>query len=293
MNLRQGVAGIAFALCAAASPVLAQSQVRDPGSGYFNLGLQFQSSNRFFSSEGEVREGRTLEQLILSAYAEVGVIERWLMLSLSADLLRRNVLTDQGATTGLGDLRLGAWSEILESRWLRVLGGVQVGLPTGDEDPSAGIVDETNQLVARTLPTGDGEFDVEPTLLLSGDISATGYPLRHYWVAGGGYWIRTNGFSDAVSYRAELGTQLALPGWSWLWLTARVRGVQAFEEAEPGTGAGGGIGLGNGISYTLLGGEAQIRLPLGLGLGLGADGPIAGRGVLDAVAFRSTLSFEL
>lgn len=284
---------LAFVAILSSTPsVYAQSQVRDPGAGYFNLGLQFQSSNRFFSGEGEVREGRTLEQTILSAYAEVGVIERWLMVSLSADLLRRNVLPEQGATTGFGDLRVGVWSEVIQTPALRVLGGVQVGLPTGDADPSSGEGNGVNDLVARTLPTGDGEFDLEPTLLLSGELSARGYPLRHYWVAGGGYWVRTNGFSDAVSYRGELGTQLALPGWSWLWLTARIRGVQAFEQAQAGS-VGGGVGIGNGVSYTVLGGEAQVRLPLGFGLGLGVDGPVAGRGVLDAVAFRSTLSFEL
>lgn len=284
----------ALAAVVATSPnsASAQSEVRARGTAYVNLSLQFQSGDSFFAADGTSREGRNLEQTIVSAYGEVGLVDRWLMVTVSADLLRRNVLTEQGATTGLGDLRLGVWSELLRLGPAKLLSGVQIGLPTGDSAPEASDGNPVNELVARTLPTGDGEVDIEPSVVLSVKLSHPTYPLRHYVAAQGGYWLRTEGFSDAVSYRAELGTQIAHESWDWLWLIGRVRGVQAFEAAEPGS-VGGGIGIGNGVSYATVGGEAQARLPFGVGLGLGADVPVAGRGVLDAAAFRTILSFEI
>lgn len=275
----------------AARPAQAQSSVRAPGKAYFNLGLQYQSSDRFFNAQGASRQGRELEQTIVSAYAEVGVVERWLMLSLSADLLRRNVITDTGATTGLGDLRIGAWTEWAAFGPLRLLSGLQFGLPTGDSAPE-GDGDPVNDLVAKTLPTGDGEFDIEPSVLLSGSFGPESWFLRHYVVAQGGYWIRTEGFSDALSYRLEVGSQLAVPGWDFFWLTLRVRGVEAFEFPEAG-GAAGGIGLGNGVSFTTVGAETQIRLPYDLSLGFGVETPLRGTAILDATSARATLAFEL
>lgn len=269
----------------------AQSSVRNQGSGYLNLSVQTQSGNEFFNADGEVREGRNLQQTILSFYGEIGLVDRWLMLSMSSELLRRNVLTDQGATTGLGDLRLGLWSELVRMPRLRVLVGLQAGVPTGDERPQSDDADEVLSLIAATLPTGDGEFDLEGTVVLSGDIAAQGYPLRHYWIGQLGYWGRTQGFINGLTYRAEIGTQIAVPGLDRIWWVIRGTGVEALGQVEAG-GNGAAVGIGNGVSYTVLGGEIQARVFKGFGLGAGVSVPLRGEGVLNAAAFRFMTSFE-
>lgn len=272
-----------------AATAYAQVSTREVGRGYFNLSAQFQGSDAFFGSNGQRRTGRNLDQLIISTYGEVGLIERWLTLTLSGDLLRQNTLTDLGTTRGLGDLRVGALTEWWRIGSVRLLSGLHFGLPTGDPEPSGGS-DDVSELVARSLPTGDGEFDIEPSLRLTGQLDFEDYPLRHYWIVSGGYWIRTDGFVDAVTYGAELGTQVASPGWDRVWLIVRSRGVEALESVDQSSS--GGIGVGNGISFTVLGAEAQVRLPAGFSLGVGAEAPLQGQGILDAVAVKSLLGFE-
>src|SRR5213075_1399548 len=97
---------------------------------------------------------------LIGLYGELGIVDRWLTLSADATLFRFNRLEDQGSTRGLGDLRIGAWTGLIESP-LRLSAGFLVGIPTGDASPRPGAssADPEAQLIARSLPTGDGEWD--------------------------------------------------------------------------------------------------------------------------------------
>ena len=157
--LRVGGVGLLLMLCLSASQqARAQAWIRDPGHAYVKLGYRLIRATSIYGPDGNTRPvGDGYRQHALGFYGELGVVERWLSLSLDGDLFRRSVLVNQGATAGLGDLRLGAYTGLLTAPFRLAL-GVQLGLPTGDPSPSAGRVQD--EFVARTLPTGDGEWDV-------------------------------------------------------------------------------------------------------------------------------------
>ncbi len=280
-----------------ADPASAQIQTREQLHGYVNLGAMIQSSSSFYNANADSVATQDFTVFILPFYAELGLVDRWLMVTLDLPLFRRNELVNTnegigGATTGLGDMRVGLWSTLLQGPF-QLLAAAQLGIPTGDPTPTAGD-DGDLDTIAALLPTGDGEWDVELDLAIAKSLEFSSYPLRHYGKAQFGYWIRTDGFSDAFNYLAEIGTQIKVKYLDRLWLIARFNGSESFadlndlEDNPPGSS----FGLGNGVRYMNLGGEALVNLPLGLGAGFRFDVPLRGRLVLDAPTYKFYASFE-
>ena len=122
-----------------------------------------------------------------------------------------------------GRYAAGLWSGLV-TRPLRLSAAFLIGIPSGDPAPLSTADDEA-ALIARSLPTGDGEVDFEPRLSLGYSFGGVRrWPLVHYVVAEAGYWIRTAGrardpngrffttdFADAFTYRAELGSSCPSP----------------------------------------------------------------------------------
>ncbi|MEL7372497.1 MAG: hypothetical protein AAFN74_26470, partial [Myxococcota bacterium] len=73
--------------------VFAQAWTRDQGEGYVNFSLSSVSGDELFGTDGELRQiAETYSQTIVGLYSELGIIDRWLTLSLNAELFRRNSL---------------------------------------------------------------------------------------------------------------------------------------------------------------------------------------------------------
>jgi len=276
-----------------ASTASAQAWTKDAGTGYVNLSLSLLAGDRVFGTDFESREiASTYRQTSVGLYAEYGVVDRWLTLTANAELYRRNALDDQGATQGLGDFRLGLWSGLVTAPF-RVTAGLLVGLPTGDSQPSAGAgADSDAELIANSLPTGDGEWDFEPTVIVGHSFGAggSGWPLRHFATLRAGYWARTKGFTDAVTYQAELGTQVPLPFADRFWLILRLRGVESL--AGQGAVQSGFAGLGDGVTYTAIAGELQGRIWRGLAASVSYDTSFRARGIIAAAPIKFALSWQ-
>lgn len=275
----------------------AEAQVawtRDTGEGYLGLKLAHQASAEFYGADFVRRPiASVYSQTSLGLYGELGVIDRWLTVSVEGELFRRNALADQGATMGFGDLRVGLWSGLVVAP-LRVSAGLRLGLPTGDPDPDAGL-DPDAELIANVLPTGDGELDLEPAVALGYGFGgrSSPWPLEHYVVASAGYWLRGSGISDALTYRAELGTRVPLPILDRLWWTVRLSGIESFASAEDIARAAGNLGgLGNGVSFTSLGLELSVEVWEGLGLSLGWDTAFRARRIIAAAPLRVGVSWS-
>ena len=286
---------LAAAAAGAPRPAAANPWTRDMGRFFASLNVYHLAANRYYGPQlgaPSIELASTFSQTALSLYGEVGVISRWLTFSVDATLLRRSALAEQGATQGMGDLRLGLWSGLLTSP-LRLTVGLLLGAPTGDDAPSAGDnADDKAKLIARTLPTGDGEADLEPVLSLGYGFGGPGtrWPLRHYALAEFGYWLRTAGFADAFDYRIELGFNLPYPIIERLWVSFRINGVESFASQEEA--AANFNGLGSGVTYTAWGLGAYVRIWRGLGAGFKFDGAFRARGLPAAPHFHFSLAYE-
>lgn len=195
-----------------------------------------------------------------------------------------------GATQGVGDLRLGLWSGLVTAPF-RLTAGLLVGVPLGDSMPSAGAgADPDAELIANSQPTGDGEVDFEPTLVLGHSFGGRAWPLQHFATARVGYWTRTKGFSDAATYQAELGTQVPLPVLERFWLICRLRGVESL--AVQGDVQSGFAGLGDGVSCTSLAFELYGRIWEGFGASVSIDIAPRARGIIAAAPSMFALSWQ-
>ena len=276
----------------------AQAWIRDPGSVYAKLGYRVIRAERLYGVDGETVPIERYRQHTVEFHGEAGVVDRWLMLTAGGELLRRNVLVDQGAVTGLGDLRVGAWTGLVEAPFRLAL-GVRVGLPTGDPDPDAS---DGADVIADALPTGDGEVDVGLHLAVG---HGFGWRRVQQYVAGDvGYVLRTTprdapgalqpaDFRDQLAWRAEIGLRVDRPFIERFWFVLRLSGLVVVQDR--GADANGPprfAGLGDGVDYTAVGLETSVRLGAGLSVSFGANGAFAAKNVPAAAAWTLALSYE-
>jgi hypothetical protein len=298
---------------------------RDKGKGYLNLSYSRIAAARLFFPDGTIGPIAPYEQHALQLYGELGLVDRYLTASFEGQLFRYNRLVGQGATYGMGDMRLGFWSGLV-TKPLRVTGAILLGIPSGDPAPKAGSAtadlsasDPQQSLyraylqdVARTLPTGDGEVDVELRVSLGTSFGKVRrWPLEHFLIAEAGYQFRTHSrafvntpldekYADALSYKIELGTKFPWPVLDRFWFIFRMPGLVSFALfQDPGAG-GSGIrptascttGLGNGVSYFAYGFEVLGRVYKGLGASFGLDSALGARCVAAGANLKAGLSVE-
>lgn len=261
----------------------AQAWIHKPAEGYAELGGTYLQSQQFYNSKGESLEiASKYSQASLSIYGEVGVVERWLQVVAGGELIRRNTLADQGATTGLGDFNVGAFTGILQSGPLRLSAGLLLGLPTGDSDPSAGIDDPQAGIIAASLPTGSGAFSLTPKIALGTSFGSGAYPLRHYATGSVGYlaWF---GFSDSLTYQAELGTKLAR--FDRVTLRLGLNGLEPIEEVPVSSFSG----VGEGIAFTAWSVGVSVDLFGDVGLAANVGSALRAKSIISAVPVSASV----
>ena len=279
------VLAVALAAPAAAE---AQAWIRDPGRFYVNVSYRYLPANQFFGADGNTVPSADFAQHTVGVYGEVGIIERWLMLTLESELFRRNVLLDQGAVTGIGDSRISAWTGLVVEPF-RLSFGATLGIPTGDSSPDADdTADVRAQQIAAVLPTGDGETDLTLQLAIGHGVRI-GSALDFFAQGLLGYAIRTEGFTDQIVFRAEVGIRPVAEGFDRVLLIFRVFGSELLGDASRTVGQ---AGVGDGVSYTAFGPELTVRVWEGLSLGLGVDSAFRATNVPAGVNWKFSASYE-
>jgi len=263
---------------------------RDAGRFYLNASYSRIAADALFTPSFEKVPIVPYTQQLVGSYGEVGLITRWRTVTGEGTIFRHARLEGQGATSGVGDLRLGAWTGLLEQP-LRLSLGVLLGLPTGDRAPSAGAgADSEAQAIARSLPTGDGEWDVEARAALGTSLASESWPLEHYVTLEAGYWVRTRGFSDGLTYKLEIGTKIPVFVLDRFWFVLRLSGLESFAStAEAGQDA---TGLGNGVTYLSPGLEISAKIYQGLGVAAAIDTAVRARSVAAAPQIKLAISYE-
>lgn len=271
----------------------AQAWIRPAGQTYSQLTYRLIAADSIYGAGGdEAPLAGNFSQHTLVGYAEVGVLDRWLMLSAGGELFRRSSVGDDSSSQGLGDLTVGAFSGLLEGPVRLSLGAV-LGIPTGDAPRAVDQADGTDErLIAASLATGDGEWDVS-VLVSLGTFWApeSRWPFVHFAQLSTGPWLRTEGIRHQWRYRAELGFKPKLPSLAPLWVVLRLNGLEVLgprgDPFEPTAS-----GLGDGVRYLSPGLQVLWQLSNGLGFGVSADGAFFGQNVPRAPAWGVSLSFE-
>ncbi|MCA9666817.1 MAG: hypothetical protein KC503_14555 [Myxococcales bacterium] len=265
------------------------------GAGKYFIGLSYSriAATGYYGPDTEQRTfpGK-FTQNQLSTYIELGVIDRWLMMVIDGTLWRHASIEGAGDNGGLGDLRIGFWSNVV--RWpLNVSLGVMAGVPTGEARRLSRGLTGAEGVVSRTLRTGDGEGDVELGIALGRSFGGGGsvWPLEHYVVLQAGYWLRTRGFADALRYRAEFGTRYAgLPVLDRLWVIVRFLGIESFASNAETTDDASGVG--SGVTVASWGVEAYVRILGGLGVSFSFAGAFRARALPAGANMTWSLSYQ-
>lgn len=271
-----------------------QAWTRDAGHGYVNTSLSHISGDRLYDKDGETRDlPTTYAQTSVGLYGEVGLIDRWLTLSLDGEMYRHNELEDQGATQGIGDLRVGAWSGVVVAP-IRVTVGATVKLPTGDPSPDAEGVDAVDRpgarLIARSLPTGEGAVVVEPALRLGTTFGGGAWPLRHFFEAGAGYQARVDG-ADALTWRAKIGVQWPISVLDRVWFVFAVDAQHSLADDADLLSASA-TGLGEGVTYVSPIYQLHVRVWQGLGVFGSYAGAFQAKRIIAAPSKQVGLSYD-
>lgn len=287
------------------SSAIANPWTRRSGSFYIQPSYSFIAADEFYGPGGNrVPIVDTYLQQHFSLYTEVGVIDRWLTVVYDGVLFRNNEITDVGSTSGLGDMKLGVWSGLITAP-VRLSAGLIVGLPTGDPSPTAGPGAQPGaDLIARSLPTGDGEWDIEFPVAVGHSFGGGGgfWPLEHYAIARVSYWLRTSTraslpgatsdeFADAVNWHLELGSRLPWTFVDRFWLIFRIFGSESFA-SDTEAQAAGFSGLGNGVEHRSFGLTLLGRIWNGISASASADGAFSARGIAAGANVKFALIYE-
>ena len=270
---------LAALLALAPGAVHAGAWTRDAGEGVVRLSYGVLAAERYYGADFERVDIPRYRQEVVGLFAEVGVIDRWLTLSLSGTPYRRSRLAGAGSAEGVGDLQLAAWTGLIVERGLRVSAGLLAGVPAGDSDqeaPGAPAAFEPR------LPNGDGELDLEARVAVGSGLPwlQGAWPLRHYVEAEVGFRWHAE-LHDVVTYGLKVGAQLPYGVFERVWLTASVFGVESLatrRDVEPVV-----TGSGDGVTFTAVAAELSVRLLHGLEVFGRVDGALRARALPSAL----------
>ena len=266
----------------------AQAWIHDPGEGYAELTFRTMSSDRFYDATGDIRDIRSrYSQHTVQVYGELGIVPRWLQLVVDGEVFRRNALADQGATTGLGDTGVGLWTGLWQDD-VKVAAGLRAGLPTGDPEPTAPGDDPQADIIAASLPTGDGVFDLTPKLAVGYSPDANASALRTYVTGTTGYQVRVGPEPNAFQWRLEAGLKIPVAVLERFWFAGRLRGLHPLGDASRSSFSG----LGHSAAYISPGLSISAEIYRGFGIRSNIEGAFYARNILAGLPVQFGLYYD-
>jgi hypothetical protein len=250
-------------------PTLGMAQAgwtRPQGTGYTRFTFSTLGSSSFYTPFGTRISSASYRDFSGSFYGEYGVTDDWTAV-VNFPFLRNHRLDSTTPLTAIGDANVGFRRRILRGRTPVAL-AVDFGLPIGDAEGRVLIRDLPD--ADFRLPTGDGEFNTRISLFASrsffeGKTSLSG---------GGGYNIRTRGFTDEYSYSVTAAQRLS----SRFSISGSLIGLEPARMADPLRSVG--FGVGEGVAFLGIGGEVQFRINKRYSVSGGYYDPLRGKNLL-------------
>ncbi|MEW5979646.1 MAG: hypothetical protein AB1898_27930 [Acidobacteriota bacterium] len=251
---------------------------RKKHSGFTRFGISTLNTSSFYTPLGKRLNSARYSDVTASFYGEYGLSDN-LTAMLYFPFLRHHSLATTDSVTRPGDAIVG-----FKYRFLRgatpLAVAVDFGVPTGESQGSVAIKGVPDGVFR--LPTGDGEFNTRLSLYASRSFRDG----KNFLSGGGGYNIRSRGYTDEVSYFVNAGNRL-LPS---LWVTGAVMGL--FPAGDPDLERAVGFGVGEGVQYVSLGGEVQYSFTARNSVSFGYYRPFRGKNVLAGGGFVFGVSRE-
>ncbi len=269
-----------YLLCLVPAFCVAQAGfTRSEGTGFARFTLSTLGSSSFFTPSGIKISSARYRDVTSSFYGEYGVTRDWTAV-VSFPFFRNHRLDTTSSLSAVGDASVGFRRGLLHGRTPVAL-AVDFGLPTGDSQGIVAVRDVPGS--EFRLPTGDGEFNTRVSLFAS----------RAFWKgktlvsAGGGYNIRTRGFTDEISYSVNGSQRL----FSTLSISGALIGLEPARAANLERSVG--FGVGEGVALLAIGGEAQYRIGKRHSVSGGYYKPLRGKNLLSGgnLVFGFGISF--
>lgn len=249
--------------------VLAVAQTgftRPKGTGFARFGFSTLGSSGFFTPTGVKISSARYRDFTSSFYSEYGITNDWTAFA-SIPFLRNHRLETTESLTALGDATVGFRRRLLHGK-TPVSVSVDFGLPIGNSQGIVAVRDTPDS--DFRLPTGDGEFNTRISLFASRAF----HKGKTLLSGGGGYNIRTRGYTDEYSYSASASHRL-LPS---LWISGNLVGLEPARAANLSRSVG--FGVGEGVALVAVGGEAQYRINKRYSVSAGYLHPLRGKNLL-------------
>lgn len=184
------------------------------GGWYAQTTVSYFTSDRYYSTQGNLNIGNTFRNYTLNAYAEYGISNRLTAIA-NLPLLKFQHFDVTETVAGVGDLQFGLKYGI--STKIPIAFGLTVEVPT-DDGRLVAHAKEVNELGFRenvNLPASDGEWNVRANLAISqsfggGNTYASLYGLINF---------RTQGYTHQWQSGVEVGQLL----FSRLWLIGKLQ----------------------------------------------------------------------
>lgn len=239
---------------------------RPQGSGYARFMLSTLGSSSFYTPLGTRISSAQYRDVTAAFYGEYGITNGWTAVAYFP-FLRNHRLDTTSSLTAAGDATVGVRRKLVRGRTPLAL-AVDFGLPTGDPEGTVAIRNLPNG--EFRLPTGDSEFNTRVSVFASRSFREGNTLIS----GGGGYNIRTRGFTDEFSYSVSGGHRL----FSSVWVSGTLAGLRPARAADLTRAVG--FGVGEGVEFVTAGGEAQYRITKRHSISAGYYKPLRGRNLL-------------
>jgi hypothetical protein len=260
------ILAVVMALAALSTPVLAGPWGRPRGGLYAKLGYGYLRATELATPDGTIAPIPAFEKNEVNLYVAYGLTDA---VTMTAGLAayRESSIEGFDSAGGVGDVRLGAQSQLGRAgSWLLAARGL-LQVPTGDVEKGEGL-----------LPTGSGVWE-GAVCVSAGRSFARG---RVWAFAEAGPQFRSGGLRDGLFYLGQVGVKVT----SWLALAGNFGGIQPWDTTPGDLSAGSAAGLGDGVTYLEFGPSAIITVRPGLGIQASVAGVTHTRNIARGPTFR-------
>jgi hypothetical protein len=257
--------------------------------GFFKLSQYMIKANSHYTDNGETDPNLTIAFYNTSFYGEIGITDRWAIIS-NLSLFARNLHNEQVSGTtgevvmpgeainGFGDMDLAVKYSIVKKEKVAFAGSFLIGIPSG----------KTGKGELEILQLGDGEFNQQIRFDVSNPFSIGRASMYSNIYAG--FNNRTKGFSEEFKWGVEMGAGLIK---QHLWITGKIDGSQSFRNGKSSSEGNSMSVFANNAEYISYSIQTSARVYKGFGFSFNYSSAFYARIILASPTYTVGVFYDL